>query len=842
MLRQISCPIFFQNIVPKSRIPARREDFFAPRRSFCLPAAAEPGEFRIFVSKGPEGLHDCPGAGHQTKPTRMNRILTLIASCLLLASCAGKNRYDLVPYPNHLTPRPGTFTAAGAAFVGDERMDDASRAALEAFAARLAEASQGENPVRYAADPAAAEGFRFVVDESLAAERYLLDVSRRSVTVRASALPGFLYAIQTLRQLLPPAICGGEGAAEWVIPCVEIDDAPRFAYRGLMLDVARHFFDAAQVKKILDVMAFHKLNTLHWHLTDDQGWRIEIRRYPRLTEYGSIRKGTVVGKNWDQYDGIPYGGYYTQEEIRDVVAYAAARGITVIPEIDLPGHMVAALACYPELGCTGGPYEVWGRWGVADDVLCVGQEKTFEFLEGVLTEVMELFPSEYIHIGGDECPKVRWEKCPRCQAKIRELGLRDDDRHQAEHYLQSYVTARIEKFLNAHGRRIIGWDEILEGELAPDATVMSWRGSDGGIAAAKLGHDAIMTPTTHFYFDYYQARDTENEPFGIGGYVPVERVYAYEPLADTLPQELRSHILGVQANLWTEYIATPEHQEYMLLPRMAALSEVQWCDPGRREWTRFAAAMPHIVDLYGRMGYNYATVLFGVTSSLRNVPEKGCVEVTLSTVGDAPIHYTLDGGDPTAESPRYTAPLEIRDSCTLKAIALREGVAPRLLERTFSRSKALGHAIELNTLPMGKYTFGAPESLVDGIESSFSYANGDWAGWYGDPMSVTIDMNGATYGEVRLGTLVLKGEDIFPPLDLAASTSDDGEHFTEVGRIEIPMETAADPEGLKSYTVRFPETSARYLRVEARTVNPIPDWHGARGKRGFLFVDEICVN
>ena len=775
----------------------------------------------------------------------MNRLLTLIASSLLLASCTGNNnRYELVPYPNHLTPRSGAFTAAGAEFVGDERMDDASRAAVEAFAAQLSEASQCESAVSFTADPASGKGFRFLVDESLATERYQLDISRRNVTVKASSLPGFLYAIQTLRQLLPPALCGGEATAgtAWEIPCAEIDDAPRFAYRGLMIDVARHFFDTAQMKRILDVMAFHKLNTLHWHLTDDQGWRIEIKRYPRLTEYGSIRKQTVVKKNWDQYDGTPYGGFYTQEEIRDVVAYAATLGITVIPEIDLPGHMVAALACYPELGCTGGPYEVWGRWGVADDVLCVGNEKTFEFLEGVLTEVMELFPSKYIHIGGDECPKVRWEKCPRCQARIRELGLKDDDRHQAEHYLQSYVTARIEKFLNAHGRRIIGWDEILEGELAPDATVMSWRGSEGGIAAAKLGHDAIMTPTTHFYFDYYQARDTENEPFGIGGYVPIERVYEYEPLPDTLSQELRSHILGVQANLWSEYIATPEHQEYMLLPRMAALSEVQWCDPGRREWTRFAAAMPHIVDLYGRMGYNYATVLFGVTGSVRNVPEQGCVEVTLSTVGDAPIHYTLDGTDPTTESPRYTAPIIIDHGCTLKAIAAHENIPPRLFERTFSQNKALGHAIKLETRPMEKYTYGAPESLVDGIESSFEYKNGDWSGWYNDPMRVTIDMAGASYSEVRLGTLVLKGDHIFPPLSLVASTSDDGKTFTEAGRLDIPMAKATDPDGLQSYTVSFPETSARYLRVEARTVDSIPDWHATPGKSGFLFVDEICVN
>lgn len=774
----------------------------------------------------------------------MNRLITLLLSALFLASCAGTpNSYELLPYPNQLTPRSGSYDVSGASFVCDQRLDEASRAAIEAFADRLAQASQSVCPVSCVEDPAEGGGFSFRVDDSLAAERYRLDISRSGVCVSASSLPGFLYALQTIGQLLPPAFYGGESDPEtsWVLPCVAIDDAPRFAYRGLMIDVARHFFSTDQMKKIIDLMTFHKLNRLHWHLTDDQGWRIEIKRYPRLTEFGSIRKGTVVRKEWDHYDGVPYGGFYTQEEIREVVAYAAARGITVVPEIDLPGHMLAALACYPELGCTGGPYEVWGRWGVSEEVLCVGKEKTFEFLENVLSEILELFPSEYIHIGGDECPKVRWEKCPVCQARIRELGIRGDDRHPAEYYLQSYVTARIERFLNEHGRRIIGWDEILEGELAPNATVMSWRGSEGGIAAAKLGHDAIMTPTTHFYFDYYQGRDVENEPFGIGGYVPVEKVYSYEPVPDSLAQELNDRILGVQANLWTEYIKTPEHLEYMLLPRLAALSEVQWCDPGRREWSRFAGALPHIVDIYDRWGYTYSPVVFGVACTVDNNPDKGCVTVTLSTLGDAPIHYTLDGSEPSGQSPRYTAPFEIREGCTLQAVALRDHIQSRMLKQPFVDSKALGHAIVLESEPLAKYRFGAPETLVDGVESYPSYTNGEWVGWFGDPMVVTIDMAGAAYHEVSLGTLVLKGDDIFPPRALVAAISDDGTTFTEVGRLEIPMEGEADPDGLKSYEVTFPETTARYLRVEARTVDRIPDWHRARGKKGFLFVDEIAV-
>ena len=342
----------------------------------------------------------------------------------------------------------------------------------------------------------------FLADSTIADEAYELKVRKNKVTVKAGSYNGFLYAIETLKQMLPVEIYAGAPAPDkdWTLPCVTIKDAPRFAYRGQHLDVARHFFDVAEVKKVLDMMAIHKMNVLHWHLTDDQGWRVEIERYPELTEKGSVREGTVIGKDWDRYDNIPYGGYYTRDEIKSVIEYAAEKGITVIPEIDLPGHMLAALTAYPQLGCTGGPYKVWGRWGVADDVLCAGKEETMVFLENVLAEIAGLFPSEYIHIGGDECPKVRWEKCPVCQAKIKELGLKDTDEFSAEHYLQSYVMERMEKFLAGKGKKIIGWDEILEGTPGPDATIMSWRGSEGGIKASKMGHDVIMTTRRTFFY------------------------------------------------------------------------------------------------------------------------------------------------------------------------------------------------------------------------------------------------------------------------------------------------------------------------------------------------------
>jgi hexosaminidase len=378
-----------------------------------------------------------------------------------------------------------------------------------------------------------------------------------------------------------------------------------------MLDVSRHFFSKEEVMDLLETMVSYKFNRFHWHLTDDQGWRVEIKKYPRLTEIGAFRNGTVVKKDWNSNDGIRYGGYYTQDQMKDIVAYADKLGITVIPEIDLPGHMMGALAAYPELGCTGGPYEVWTRWGISDQVLCPGKEAMFTFLEDVFTELMDIFPSEYIHIGGDECPKSEWEKCPECQARIKELGIKGTKEHTAEQLLQSYVTARVQKFLNDHGRKIIGWDEILEGDLAAGATVMSWRGTEGGIEAARRGFDVVMTPNSHMYIDYYQSQERDKEPLCIGGLVTVEKLYSYEPYDGTVPGT-EDHILGVQANLWTEYVTSPEFLEYMLLPRMCALSEVQWCNADRKDYARFDASLDHTFQMLDVMGYTYAKHVRGI--------------------------------------------------------------------------------------------------------------------------------------------------------------------------------------------------------------------------------------
>ena len=434
-------------------------------------------------------------------------------------------------------------------------------------------------------------------------EGYELTVTHKKVIVRGGSAAGLFYAVQTMRQLMPaevesPSIVEGQVLA---IPACEIKDEPEFGYRGMHLDVGRHMFPIAYIKRYIDMIALHKMNRFHWHLTEDQGWRIEISKYPNLTTTGAYRKETLVGHGGRrpfEFDGKPYGGFYTKDEVKEIVEYARSKFITVIPEIEMPGHAIAALASYPELGCTGGPYEVQTRWGVFDDVFCAGKEETFSFLEDVLTEVMELFPSEYIHIGGDECPKTRWEKCPLCQKRMKEEGLKD------EHELQSYFIQRIEKFVLSKGRKIIGWDEILEGGLAPEATVMSWRGTTGGIEAAPQKHDVIMTPSTYVYLDYYQC-EPQGEPLAIGGYLPLEKVYSYNPMPEELTPEEQKYILGVQGNLWSEYLNTPDYMEYMAYPRMFAVAETGWTPNRLKDFEDFLARIEVLKKRYDTIGINY---------------------------------------------------------------------------------------------------------------------------------------------------------------------------------------------------------------------------------------------
>ncbi len=425
-------------------------------------------------------------------------------------------------------------------------------------------------------------------------EAYRIVVDSKGVTIHGATDAGVFYGLQTFLK----SIALEEGP-QISLPHAVISGAPRFPYRGAHLDVARHYFPADFIYTYIDILALHGLNQFHWHLTDDQGWRFEVKGMPQLALKGQYRPNTVIGKNCGITDDTPEQGYYTQEEMRRIVQYAAERHINIIPEIDLPGHMVAALSVYPGLGCTGGPYSVWNRWGVSPDVLCAGNPDVLPFLKKILAELCDIFPSKIIHIGGDESPRDRWKKCPKCQARIKELGLKD------EAALQTYINKELDEYLTSRGRTLMGWDETLEGGLSPNAMVMSWRGIEGGIASARQHHRAVMTPGGWCYFDHYQLRDKDAQPLAIGGYTPLSKIYAYDPMPSQLTPEEQKYIIGVQCNVWTEYIVSPQHVQYMLLPRLAALSEVQWLEPGQKDYEDFKKRLTAMQKIYDKYGYNY---------------------------------------------------------------------------------------------------------------------------------------------------------------------------------------------------------------------------------------------
>lgn len=764
----------------------------------------------------------------------MGCLLALAAACSSVQQSAD---YRVVPLPNEITPMEGK------AFTLDNRVKilypegDADMQRNAGFLAGYVLESTGKT---LAVEAGATGSHAIVLRLGLQTENpeaYLLEVNEDQVTITGSSAAGVFYGIQTLRKSLPVA-----KDAQVVLPPVRVNDAPRFAYRGMMLDVCRHFFSLDSVKRYIDMLALHNINRFHWHLTDDQGWRIEIKKYPQLTQIGSQRKETVIGRNSGKYDGIPYGGYYTQEEAREIVAYAKDRYITVIPEFEMPGHMQGVLAAFPELGCTGGPYDVWTQWGVSEDVICAGNDKSLELIKDVLAELIEIFPSEYIHVGGDECPKTRWEKCPKCQAKIRQLGLKDDKEHTAEQRLQSYIITEAEKFLNAHGRKIIGWDEILEGGVAPNATVMAWRGAGEGVKAAKMRHDVIMVPTTYFYFDYYQTNILDEEPLAIGGYVPIEKVYSFEPYQKELTAEENKHIIGLQANLWTEYITSFRHVEYMVLPRMAALSEIQWTQPQFKDYGDFLERMPKMFDIYNIYGYNYARHLFDVKANFLPDTVAGTLTVTLSTLDGANIHYTLDGTKPSANSPKYTGPLTLKENCTFKAAAIRPAGSSRVYTAEINLNKASLKPIALLQPLKAPYIFNGALNLVDGLTGDANYKTGRWIAFYGNDMEAVIDFKQPTeISSVEIHTCVEKGDWVFDARGFSVAVSDDGKNFTVVASEDYPVATPDSPNGVLAHKLTFEPRNARYLKVVALSERRIPDWHTGKGYTGFLFVDEIVV-
>jgi hexosaminidase len=605
------------------------------------------------------------------------RVISSLALLCLPAAATAQSPLPLIPWPRAIVQDTGSVALSRTIRV-DARHPRALRA-LQAYAADMVEAELGWRPTTTTrVNPPAGLTLRLRAPDSiLGAEGYRIWTQPGGVVVEAPSEAGLFYGLQTVRQLLHAGPAGS-------VPRVQISDSPRFPYRGMHLDVSRHFFDVAFVERYIDLLSRYKFNTFHWHLTDDQGWRIEIRRYPRLTGVGSCRRETVVGKNFDPYigDSTRYCGYYTQAQVREVVAYAAARHITIVPEIEMPGHAKAALAAYPELACTPGPFEVSTVWGVEEDIFCPS-EATFAFLEGVLTEVMALFPGPFIHIGGDEAPKARWKASDVAQSVMQRENLKNEEE------LQSWFTQRIEHFLSAHGRRLVGWDEILEGGLAPGATVMSWRGVSGGIAAAQQGHDVIMTPTGAAYFDYAQG-DPALEPFSAGGNLPLERVYAFEPVPSVLTPEESKHILGAQGNVWTEYITTTDRVEFMVFPRMLAMAEVTWSPASARDWERFIARLPEALAALDRLGVNYRVPsVLGLEQDRLTLGDS--VPVTLrSPLPTGVVRYTLDGTMPTANSPVAPAPLTIPVDTTgtvvTAAVFLPGGATSPPRQARFSRT------------------------------------------------------------------------------------------------------------------------------------------------------------
>ncbi len=770
-----------------------------------------------------------------------HRIFLLLAACCCMAapSAAQTADFHTVPLPREVRALGGTpFTLTAKTLIVYPSGDKVLRRHATELAGFIEQATGLKLTVSDI--PAQRQCIRLLTSNRLPdAEAYTIRVNSEIVMLEGGGAAGLYHAVQTLRKSLPQGT-----AARVMLPATEVNDVPRFTWRGAHLDVARHFVTPDSVKRYIDLLALHGMNRFHWHLTDDQGWRVELKKYPLLTKVGSMRDRTVIGNNTGQYDNVPYGGFYTQREIRDIVRYADERHITIVPEIDLPGHMQAALAAYPELGCTGGPYKVWDMWGVSPDVLCAGNPKVYDFIDGILDELVKLFPtSDYIHIGGDECPKTRWEACPKCQAMIKAHHLEAADGHTAEQRLQSYVIRHAVAHLEKLGRKAIGWDEILEGGLAPGVAVMSWTGVGGGIEAARQGHNVVMTPARYLYFDYRQSDGPDGGFEGSGGYLPIEQVYAYEPVPHELTSAEQKHILGVQANLWSEHLANFRQAEYMALPRMAALSELQWTELHQKNFDNFMQRLPRLIDLYRREGYNYCRTVYNVKADLSTDTVRHAVMARLSTLDNAPIYYTLDGSAPTTASARYEGPIAITRPATLRASALRGTGNECEVSREIHFNLATARPIRLLQPSHRSYTYAGAGLLTDGlVAATTNYSTGEWLGFCGTDLEAVIDLGSEqTVSSVALQTCVEKGSWVFDARAFTVSGSTDGKTFTQLATESYPVMQPTDPNRIYPHRLTFTPAKVRYVKVLVRSEHEIPSWHPGAGNPGFLFVDEIEV-
>ncbi len=748
----------------------------------------------------------------------MRRFL-FVFSVLFFSVFSAQTKPNLIPYPQSVEFSKGEFILSNTTAVkGNEKSFE-----YQFFLKSLNKNYQldlSKNERTHGTDVI------FVSVDKDKKEDYEINVAENFMSVIGKDDAGLFHGIQTMLQLI-------QNSKDGKIPAVKIKDYPKFAWRGMHLDVCRHFFNVDEVKQYIDYLAMYKLNTFHWHLTDDQGWRIEIKKYPKLTEIGSKRKESMMGAYVDNtFDGKPYGPYfYTQEQIRDVVKYAQQRHITVVPEIEMPGHALAALSAYPELACTKGPFESATKWGVFDDVFCP-KEETFTFLENVLDEVMKLFPSQYIHIGGDECPKTRWKECAHCQELIKKNNLKD------EHGLQSYFIHRIEKYVNSKGRKIIGWDEILEGGLAPNAAVMSWTGINGGIEAAKSGHFAVMTPGAYCYFDHYQG-DPQSEPNAFGGFTPLDKVYSYNPVPSELNPEQAKYILGVQANLWTEYIIDFKQVQYMIFPRLMALSEVGWGTADPENYKEFESRVIGQFKILDGMKVNYAKSIYNISGKVVPANEGIAYELTVSQ-DPAGIRYTTDGTEPSLDSQVYQNPVRVKKSMTVKSAYFEDGkLKSAVSSQEFTVSKTTGKKITLEQQPSENYSFGGAFTLVDGIIGNTRQLGKTWLGFQGKDVVATIDLGQKTsFSEVYFNTLENKGSWIHLAKSAQVFVSDDGRNFKmikEIGRQEIQNSKGKIKLNVGNHT-------SKYIKLIIENAGIIPAGNPGADSKAWLFVDEIGVN
>ena len=655
-------------------------------------------------------------------------------------------------------------------------------------------------------------------------EGYELKIEENSILIASKNSKGAFYAVQSLLQLMPIKSNGLAIA----IPCLELQDEPQFKYRGMHLDVGRHFFSVDFIKKYIDLIARLKMNTFHWHLTEDQGWRIEIKKYPKLQEIAAFRNETLVGHYNDQphkFDGKKYGGFYTQEQIKEVVAYANTRQVTIIPEIEMPGHSQAAIAAYPSLGCTGEQVEVATKWGVFDEVYCP-KESTFKFLEDVIDEVVALFPGKYIHIGGDEAPKTNWKKCAHCQKLIKEKGLKN------EHGLQSYFIARMEKYINTKGKQIIGWDEILEGGLAPNATVMSWRGTSGAIEAAKEGHDVILTPGSHCYFDHYQS-DNENEPLAIGGFLPLEKVYHFNPIPKELSDQEATYVLGAQGNVWTEYMQTEKQVEYMAFPRAVALSEVVWSSPENKNYIDFINRLEQYQKRLDQLDVNYANHMYSVKGELKNT--EGNLTYQLNTTSSSyPIYYATDESAP---SKLYVNPIPVDSSIIIKAVILDSNATAlgAVFQQKVNLHKGVGAKILIDKKPHPTYNAGGKNALINGISGNNKrYGDKEWLGFSGEDIEITIEFENPT----NINTIATRffnanGQWIYAPKRVTVYVNDDDSAYS--ADVSVTDDLTA------KVAVKFKNTMVTSIRLKIPSYGIIPEGKQGAGHKPWTFIDEIII-